>query len=133
MLNGLLQKFPEPFTPNKSQVKLIKNIEQAFEEGYKFVVCSAPTGSGKSFISKTLGNDSKEPSVDYVDLVESYQIYKQNNLGGYQNEAEDEKPFGAFALTITKALQDQYKELFDDVDVLKGKSNYNVATMRTLL
>jgi Rad3-related DNA helicase len=124
MLNGLLQKFPEPFTPNKSQVKLIKNIEQAFEEGYKFVVCSAPTGSGKSFISKTLGNDSKEPSVDYVDLVESYQIYKQNNLGGYQNEAEDEKPFGAFALTITKALQDQYKELFDDVDVLKGKSNY---------
>ena len=124
MLNGLLQKFPEPFTPNKSQVKLIKNIEQAFEDGYKFVVCSAPTGSGKSFISKTLGNDSNEPSVDYVDLVESYQIYKQNNLGGYQNEAEDEKPFGAFALTITKALQDQYKELFDDVDVLKGKSNY---------
>ena len=124
MLNGLLQKFPELFTPNKSQVKLIKSIEQAFEEGYKFVVCSAPTGSGKSFISKTLGNDSNEPSVDYVDLVESYQIYKQNNLGGYQNEAEDEKPFGAFALTITKALQDQYKELFDDVDVLKGKSNY---------
>ena len=70
MLNGLLQKFPEPFTPNKSQVKLIKSIEQAFEEGYKFVVCSAPTGSGKSFISKTLGNDSNEPSVDYVDLVE---------------------------------------------------------------
>ena len=124
MLDGLLQKFPEPFTPNKSQVKLIKNIEQAFADGHKFVVCSAPTGSGKSFISKTLGNASNEPSADYVELVESYQIYKQNNLGGYQNEAEDEKPFGAFALTITKALQDQYKELFDDVDVLKGKSNY---------
>lgn len=124
MLNGLLQKFPEPFTPNKSQVKLIKSIEQAFDDGYKFVVCSAPTGSGKSFISKTLGNDSKEPSEDYRDLVNSYQIYKHNNVGGYQNEAEDEKPFGAFALTITKALQDQYKELFDDVDVLKGKSNY---------
>ena len=124
MLDGLLQKFPEPFTPNKSQVKLIKNIEQAFADGHKFVVCSAPTGSGKSFISKTLGNASNEPSADYVELVESYQIYKQNNLGGYQNEAEDEKPFGAFALTITKALQDQYKELFDDIDVLKGKSNY---------
>jgi len=124
MLTGLLSKFPETFTPNKSQIKLIKSIEQAFEEGYKFVVCSAPTGSGKSFISKTLGNDSKDPSENYIDLVNSYQIYKHNNVGGYQNEAEDEKPFGAFALTITKALQDQYKELFDDVDVLKGKSNY---------
>lgn len=124
MFSGLLQKFPEPFTPNKSQVKLIKNIEKAFDDGYKFVVCSAPTGSGKSFISKTLGNDSKDPSDNYIDLVNSYQIYKHNNVGGYQNEAEDEKPFGTFALTITKALQDQYKELFNDVDVLKGKSNY---------
>jgi len=124
MFSGLLQKFPEPFTPNKSQVKLIKNIEKAFDDGYKFVVCSAPTGSGKSFISKTLGNDSKNPSEDYIDLVNTYQIYKHNNVGGYQNEAEDEKPFGTFALTITKALQDQYKELFDDIDVLKGKSNY---------
>jgi ATP-dependent DNA helicase DinG len=126
MFTGLLQKFPEPFTPNKSQVKLIQNIEKAFDDGYKFVVCSAPTGSGKSFISKTLGNNSKEPSDVFQELVTSYQIYKHNNLGGYQNadEANDEKPFGAFALTITKALQDQYKELFDDVDVLKGKSNY---------
>lgn len=124
MFSGLLQKFPEPFTPNKSQVKLIRNIEKAFDDGYKFVVCSAPTGSGKSFISKTLGNDSKDPSDNYIDLVNSYQIYKHNNVGGYQNEAEDEKPFGTFALTITKALQDQYKELFNDVDVLKGKSNY---------
>jgi len=126
MLTGLLSKFPETFTPNKSQVKLVKSLEQAFEEGYKFVVCSAPTGSGKSFISKTLGNDSTEPSVEFQDLVTSYQIYKHNNLGGYQNadEAAEEKPFGAFALTITKALQDQYKELFNEVDVLKGKSNY---------
>jgi Rad3-related DNA helicase len=124
MLTGLLSKFPEPFTPNKSQVKLIRSIEQAFDEGYKFVVCSAPTGSGKSFISKTLGNNSLDPSEEFVDLVNSYQIYKHNNMGGYQNEAEDEKPFGAFALTITKALQDQYKDLFNDVDVLKGKSNY---------
>ena len=126
MFAGLLQKFPESFTPNKSQVNLIQNIEKAFDDGYKFVVCSAPTGSGKSFISKTLGNASQEPSIGYQDLVNSYQIYKHNNLGGYQNEEEaaEEKPFGAFALTITKALQDQYKELFNDIDVLKGKSNY---------
>jgi hypothetical protein len=30
----------------------------------------------------------------------------------------------AFALTITKALQDQYKDLFNDTTILKGKSNY---------
>ena len=29
MFTGLLQKFPEPFTPNKSQVNLIQNIEKA--------------------------------------------------------------------------------------------------------
>ena len=31
---------------------------------------------------------------------------------------------GTFALTITKQLQDQYKLLFDDIEVLKGKQNY---------
>ena len=69
------------------------------------VLIGAPTGSGKSFISKTLGNASLEPSVGYQDLVNSYQIYKHNNLGGYQSaeEAAEEEPFGAFALTITSA------------------------------
>ena len=126
MFTGLLQKFPEEYTPNKSQVKLLQSIDAAFNEGYKFVVCSAPTGSGKSFISKTIGNAASLPSDDFAELVNSYKIYKHNNLGGYQHESvvEEEKPFGAIALTITKTLQDQYKELFNDIDVLKGKSNY---------
>jgi chromosomal replication initiation ATPase DnaA len=68
MFSGLLNKFPHTFTPNKSQVKLIQSIEQAFSDGHKFVVCSAPTGSGKSFISKTLGNDAKEPSEEFKEL-----------------------------------------------------------------
>lgn len=125
MIN-ILGKFPDNFTPNKQQIKLLRNIEQAFEDGYKFVVCSAPTGSGKSFISKTLGNHSQAPTKEFVDLVNTYQIYKRTQAGNYQyeDEMEDQKPFGAFALTITKALQDQYKDLFSDVDVLKGKSNY---------
>lgn len=125
-MTSLLNKFPDTFTPNKQQVKLIHNIEQAFEDGYKFVVCSAPTGSGKSFVSKTLGNDSKSPSKDFNDLVNTYQAFKRSQTGSYQyaDELEEQEPFGAFALTITKALQDQYKELFSDVDVLKGKSNY---------
>lgn len=125
MIN-ILDKFPDTFTPNKQQIKLLRNIEQAFEDGYKFVVCSAPTGSGKSFISKTLGNHSQSPTKEFTDLVNSYQVYKRTQTGNYQyeDEMENQKPFGAFALTITKALQDQYKDLFPDVDVLKGKSNY---------
>ena len=127
MIN-LLSKFPDSFTPNKQQIKLLRNIEQAFEDGYKFVVCSAPTGSGKSFISKTLGNHSQSPSKEFVDLVNTYQIYKRTQAGNYQyeEEMEDQKPFGAFALTITKALQDQYKDLFSDIDVLKGNKKLYV-------
>ena len=125
MFTGILQKFPDTYTPNQQQVKLLKNIEQAFDDGYKFVVCSAPTGSGKSFISKTLSNFSNTPTKEFISLVDSYQAYKKNSSGGYDKDIIDNSnSFGLFALTITKALQDQYKELFDDVSILKGKSNY---------
>ena len=50
MISKLLQKFPEGYDPNPSQVKLLKNIDDAFENGHKFVICNAPTGSGKSLI-----------------------------------------------------------------------------------
>ena len=35
MLGGLLKKFPSGYTPNSAQVKLLKNIDQAFDDGYK--------------------------------------------------------------------------------------------------
>ena len=126
MVGGLLNKFPDGYTPNSSQVKLLKNIDQAFEDGYKFVVCNAPTGSGKSFISKTLANASDEPSQDFKDLITSYTAFKIDQTGVYTHEDEcgEQAPAGAFALTITKALQDQYKSLFKGTTILKGKSNY---------
>ena len=126
MIGGLLKSFPKGYTPNSSQVKLLKNIDQAFNDGYKFVVCNAPTGSGKSFISKTLANASKEPTEDFKDLVTSYVAFKMDQSGMYthEQECEAELPAGTFALTITKALQDQYKGLFEDTIILKGKSNY---------
>ena len=126
MLGGLLKSFPSNFTPNSSQIKLLKNIDQAFEDGYKFVVCNAPTGSGKSFISKTLANASDEPSQDFKDLITSYTAFKIDQTGIYTHEEEckEQTPAGAFALTITKALQDQYKSLFKGTTILKGKSNY---------
>jgi len=126
VIGGLLEHFPKEYTPNSAQVKLLKNIDQAFSDGYKFVVCNAPTGSGKSFISKTLANASREPSQNFKDLITSYTAFKIDQTGSYvhEEECEDEHPGGASALTITKALQDQYKDLFSDVTVLKGKSNY---------
>jgi len=126
VLGGLLKSFPEGYTPNSAQVKLLKNIDQAFSDGYKFVVCNAPTGSGKSFISKTLANSSNEPSENFKDLITSYTAFKIDQTGSYihEDECEDEDATGTFALTITKALQDQYKDLFNDTTILKGKSNY---------
>ena len=126
MIGGLLNSFPGGYTPNSSQVKLLKNIDQAFKDGYKFAVCNAPTGSGKSFISKTLANASKEPTQNFKDLITSYIAFKMDQTGSYihEQECEDELPTGAFALTITKALQDQYKSLFKGTTILKGKSNY---------
>ena len=126
MLGGLLKHFPKEYTPNSAQVKLLKNIDQAFNDGYKFVVCNAPTGSGKSFISKTLANASREPSENFKDLITSYTAFKIDQTGSYvhEEECESENPGGVAALTITKALQDQYKDLFNDVTILKGKSNY---------
>mgnify|MGYP003647545326 FL=1 len=126
MVGGLIKDFPDGYTPNASQVKLLKNIDQAFKDGYKFVVCNAPTGSGKSFISKTIANTSEEPSQDFKDLITSYTAFKIDQTGVYTHEEEckDQNSAGAFALTITKALQDQYKTLFKGTTILKGKSNY---------
>ena len=126
MLSKYLNKFPYGYNPSKQQISLIKKIEYAFNKGHKFVICSAPTGSGKSFISKTLANVSNEPTDTFRDLIETYQAFKMDNVGNYVNEFEciDEPPCGAFALTITKSLQDQYLQLFSDSAIMKGKSNY---------
>tara|TARA_R100001129_G_scaffold186616_1_gene179247 strand:- start:21 stop:1658 length:1638 start_codon:yes stop_codon:yes gene_type:complete len=126
VLGGLLKSFPDSYTPNPAQVKLLKNIDQAFTDGYKFVVCNAPTGSGKSFISKTVSNVSREATKEFRELITNYLAYRRTHGGGYayEDECNEEQSFGCTALTITKALQDQYKELFNDTKVLKGKSNY---------
>jgi len=125
MSNTFLSNFPKGYSPSKQQSKLLKHIEAAFEND-KFVICCAPTGSGKSFISKTLSNVSQECSSSFKAMVENYDAFKMDQSGGfvYEQECVSEPPFGSFALTITKTLQDQYKSLFDDTQLIKGKSNY---------
>lgn len=123
---NLLDYFPETFEPQSQQIDLLQQIDHAYASGKKFVICCAPTGSGKSFLSKTLGNISSKPSQTFVDLIESNEAFKQDQFGDFvaKRDCEDEPTFGAFALTITKSLQDQYRELFEDTAVVKGKSNY---------
>ncbi len=126
MMDLFVSNFPATFKPSEQQVDIIRQIEKAFSDGNKFVICCAPTGSGKSFISKTLANVAKEPTDIFKQYITSYEAYKQDQTGSfvYDQECKDEVPGGAFALTITKSLQDQYKSLFKDTEVLKGKSNY---------
>lgn len=126
---ALLDHFPYEggkYEPSSEQVDLINQIDTAFNSGYKIVICCAPTGSGKSFLSKTLANFSKEASDNFTTLIESYNAFRADQYGDYlrADECRDEKPFGAFALTITKGLQDQYTNSFEDARSLKGKSSY---------
>lgn len=130
----LLSAFPKNYKPNSAQTKLLAEIQHAISDNFKFIVCCAPTGSGKSFISKTISNIASKPSHSYRELINSYSAFKQNYIGGYLHEEEctEEQPHGLFALTITKTLQDQYKDLFNEINILKGKTNYQCAVNTNL-
>lgn len=122
---NLINCFPSGFKPNEAQKQVLGGINNAFDEGYKFVIVRAPTGTGKSFISKTVANSSEQCTTEFRDLITSYLAFKQNGMGyEYEDECMEQPHFGCFALTVTKTLQDQYKQFFDDTKVLKGKSNY---------
>lgn len=122
----LIKNFPDGYTPTSQQKRILKRVEEALNSNKKFVVICAPTGVGKSMISKSIGNASPSPEPAWEELVDSNQLFKQNHTGEftYSDEAYQCKSFGAFGLTITKSLQNQYKELFEDTAILKGKSNY---------
>ena len=116
----LLDYFPQGFTPRPHQVKGLQDIEAAIQKGAKFIIVQAPTGSGKSFISKTLSNTTNECESEYRNLVFNYHAFDED----YDGAMMKFHPHGLFALTTTKALQNQYKDLFKESSVFKGKSNY---------
>lgn len=126
MFSRYLSHFPQEYSPSDQQIKLIKGVERAFNRGKKFVICCAPTGTGKSFLAKTLAGISSPATDKFKESIQSYSAYKQDFSGNYISEIDcfSQPPFGTFALTITKSLQDQYLKLFPDTDILKGKSNY---------
>ena len=50
MFSKYVAKFPNGYSPSDAQVSLLKEIEKAYNDGYKYVIVQAPTGTGKSFI-----------------------------------------------------------------------------------
>ena len=116
----ILSYFPENNQPREHQISGLNQLEEAINSGTKYIIVQAPTGSGKSFFSKTWANTTKTAAPEYAQLVETYQAYDKDFEGAFSRF----EPHGLFALTTTKALQDQYGELFKDSTIFKGKSNY---------
>lgn len=127
-MNNLILNFPEGFNPRDKQAQILNSIEKAFENGKKFVVINAPTGIGKSFLSKTVANVSRDVPAEFERIVRNYSIFGEDG----SELISDMQPFGCYTLTITKSLQDQYKNTFDDTGLLKGKSNYQCDVDDTL-
>lgn len=126
MKKRLLTFFPKSYNPSNLQSSVINKVEEAFLK-HKFVILSAPTGTGKSFISATLASSSNPVSKNFSTYITNYDAFRQNFSGQYVNDVEclNEPNHGSFVLTITKALQDQYHSLFGtEAFLFKGKTNY---------
>lgn len=123
--SNLSMYFPQEYKPSKQQISILDRIGDALSK-HKFVICCAPTGSGKSLLARTIAEPTNTPTKAFQELITTYSAFKQDYTGKYLNEDKClyEPPFGAFVLTITKSLQDQYLHLFKDAKLLKGKLNY---------
>lgn len=108
----LLKYFPDNYTPTNIQADILNKVSTAIDNKKKFIVICACTGSGKSFIGKTIANIVRDHNSEYKDYIRQYKF----------NECESNQ--GAYILTVTKKLQDQYNEFFDDIIPCKGKVNF---------
>lgn len=123
---NFLENFPSQDTPRQQQKEAFKKIQDIFSSEKKYAIVNLPTGSGKSHIGVSAARATSPIDNIRKDVIESYGIYKKDKNGGYVHEDLflNNKPFGAFILTVTKSLQDQYLSLFPDLISVKGKSNY---------
>lgn len=112
--------FPKNKVPRPEQTNCIDLILNHLREKNKFIIIEAPTGVGKGHISAALAEIVDEPTEQFKRMVLNYDAFNQNNVDKIVSEPSS----GLFALTTTKALQDQYLHDFDYAQVLKGQSNY---------
>jgi Rad3-related DNA helicase len=113
---SLMDHFPG--TPRGDQEKIIDRVDHAlYTDDLKFVMVQAPTGTGKSHMGATcaLATDTCPRSLKRLQMTPKSMFAKS---------APDVEKFGAYVLTTSKQLQDQYLELFPQASVLKGKVNY---------
>ena len=62
----LYNSFPPEYEPNDAQEYILGKVDDALQKGYKYIMINAPTGTGKSFIAKTLANHSDFPTEGFV-------------------------------------------------------------------
>jgi ATP-dependent DNA helicase DinG len=111
----LIDNFPGD--PRPEQEYIIDRIQAAFDTGKKYVLVQAPTGVGKSHIGATLARSTTA-------TPKAREIRYSNPQQFYQIDPDSYPSTGAFVLTTTKQLQDQYAEMFSESAKLKGKDNY---------
>ena len=105
----LVKNFPAGYTPTAQQKRVLKRVQTALNGDKKFVIICAPTGTGKSMISKSIGNASPQPGSRWQELVNDNLLFKQTHTGeySYADDAYECDSFGSYVLTITKNLQNQ--------------------------
>lgn len=108
------------------QRRTLDKISETLSTDEKFIILCAPTGSGKSFISKTVGNTARSCPPSIESILRKHETCMLDGHGEYVHEPIflEQEHHGACILTITKALQDQYLKFFPELPILKGKVNY---------
>jgi ATP-dependent DNA helicase DinG len=126
---NFLNQFPSKDTPRSLQIQALEKIAQTFQKGKKFAIVNLPTGSGKSHIGTSVARSTTLIDEERLSIIKEYGIYKKDKNGSYIYEDifKTKNSFGAFILTVTKSLQDQYTSLFPDLIPIKGKNNYMCA------
>jgi len=89
--------FPLKFKPRSQQIEMFNMTKHSINNGKKFVLLNAPTGSGKSYFAIMFANWYK----NYVNTSAKFDI-----------------------ITNSKILQQQYNDEFEFINDLRGQSNY---------
>jgi len=120
--------------PRTNQIEALQSIRKAFEKNKKYVIARLPTGSGKSHIATAIARSSRNIDDNRKRLLESYEAFKKDKNGNWLHADlfNEKESFGAYILTITRSLQEQYLELFPDQVAAKGKNNYQCAVDKNL-
>lgn len=124
---NLLSHFPTGYEPRPQQLEILNKIQLAIEDGKKFIIVQAPTGSGKSHVAATLAQYSRSCPSFYKALADRYELHATSGIEKtyiHEEAILNSQTFGAAVLTVSKQLQNQYASVFSDARVLKGRQNY---------